>query len=223
MQRHVRVPGGQEAGVVSKKKTLRADEQDRPDVVRWRLHFAIARRFADIERFVFLDESSAKTNMTRLYGRAPVGQRCHDAVPHGHWKTTTMLSVIRSTGVIRDASIVFDGATDAIVFRSYVEQCLAPSLKAGDIVVMDNLSSHKVKGVREAIDRVGASVWYLPPYSPDLNPIEKLWSKVKTWLRRVAARTVDDLIHAIGDALSAVSEQECRAYFRSCGYATPGW
>ncbi len=158
--------------------------------------------------------------MTRLYGRAPVGQRCHYAAPHGHWKTTTMLSAIRSTGVIRDASIVFDGATDAMVFRSYVEQCLAPSLKAGDIVVMDNLASHKVAGVREAIDRVGASVWYLPPYSPDLNPIEKLWSKVKTWLRRVAARTVERLIHAIGDALRAVSEQECRAYFRSCGYAT---
>ncbi len=131
-----------------------------------------------------------------------------------------MLSAIRSTGVIRDASIVFDGATDAMVFRSYVEQCLAPSLKAGDIVVMDNLASHKVAGVREAIDRVGASVWYLPPYSPDLNPIEKLWSKVKTWLRRVVARTVEGLIHAIGNALRAVDTNECRAYFRSCEYGT---
>ena len=205
--------------MVFKKKTLRADEQDRPDVVRRRLNFAIARRFADIDQFVFLDESGAKTNMTRLYGRAPIGQRCYYATPHGHWKTTTMLSAIRSTGVIRDASVVFDGPTDSNLFRSYVEQCLAPSLHAGDIVVMDNLASHKVEGVREAIDRVGASVWYLPPYSPDLNPIEKMWSKVKTWLRRVAARTVNGIIQAVGDALSAVSATECQAYFRSCGYA----
>lgn len=204
--------------MVAQKKTLRADEQDRPDVVRRRMNFAIARRFTDLDQFVFLDESSAKTNMTRLYGRAPVGKRCYYAAPHGHWKTTTMLSAIRSTGVIQNASIVFDGPTDALVFRGYVEDCLAPSLRAGDIVVMDNLSSHKVTGVREAIDSAGASVWYLPPYSPDLNPIEKLWSKVKTWLRRVAARTVEGLIQAVGDALRAVDANECRAYFRSCGY-----
>ena len=184
------------------------------------MNFAIARRFADIDRFVFLDESSAKTNMTRLYGRAPIGQRCYFATPHGHWKTTTMLSAIRSTGVIQEASIVFDGPTDAIVFRSYVEQCLAPSLTPGDIVVMDNLASHKVAGIRETIDEVGASVWYLPPYSPDFNPIEKLWSKVKTWLRRIAARTVHGLIQAVGGALRAVDSNECRAYFRSCGYPT---
>ncbi len=206
--------------MVAKKKTLRADEQDRPDVVRRRLNFAIARRFADVDQLVFLDESSAKTNMTRRYGRAPVGQRCYASAPHGHWRTTTLLSAIRCTGVIQDASIVFDGPTDAIVFRSYVEQCLAPSLQPGDIVVMDNLSSHKVTGVREAIDSVGASIWYLPPYSPDLNPIEKMWSKVKAWLRRVAARTVDGLFQAVGDALRAVDADECRAYFRSCGYAT---
>ena len=183
------------------------------------MNFVIARRFVDIERFIFLDESSAKTNMTRLVGRAPIGQRCYYATPHGHWKTTTILSAIRSTGVIQEASIVFDGPTDAIVFRSYVEQCLAPALMPGDIVVMDNLASHKVAGVREAIDEVGASVWYLPPYSPDLNPSEKLWSKVKTWLRRIAARTVEGLIQGVGDALRAVDADECRAYFKSCGYA----
>lgn len=131
-----------------------------------------------------------------------------------------MLSAIRSTGVMKGASIVFDGPTDAVVFRSYVEQCLAPALPPGDIVVMDNLASHRVTGVVEAIEHVGASVWYLPPYSPDLNPIEKMWSKVKTWLRRVAARTVAGLIQAIGDALRAVDADECRAYFRSCGYDT---
>ena len=184
------------------------------------MNFAIARRFADLDQFVFLDESSAKTNMTRLYGRAPVGKRCYFSTPHGHWSTTTLLSAIRCTGVIEDASIVFDGPTDALVFRGYVEQCLAPSLQAGDIVVMDNLASHKVTGVCEAIDSVGASVWYLPPYSPDLNPIEKMWSKIKAWLRRVAARTVEGLIRAVGEALRAVDADECRAYFRSCGYDT---
>jgi len=184
------------------------------------MNFGIARRFVDIDQFVFLDESSAKTNMTRLYGRAPVGQRCFFATPQGHWHTTTLLSAIRSTGVMKDASIVFDGPTDAMVFRGYVEQCLAPSLRAGEIVVMDNLASHKVAGVREAIESVGASIWYLPPYSPDLNPIEKLWSKLKAWLRRVAARTVEGLIQAVGDALRAVDPKECHAYFTSCGYAT---
>ena len=184
------------------------------------MNFGIARRFADVNQLVFLDESSAQTNMTRLYGRAPVGQRCHFSAPHGHWRTTTMLSAIRCSGVMKEASIVFDGPTDANIFRSYVEECLAPALHPGDIVVMDNLSSHKVAGVQEAIEKAGASVWYLPPYSPDLNPIEKLWSKVKAWLRRIAARTIDGLIAAIGDALRDVDERECRNYFASCGYAT---
>jgi hypothetical protein len=134
------------------------------------VNFSIARRFADVQRFVCLDESSAKTNMTRLCGRAPVGQRCLFAAPQGHWHTTTLLSAIRCTGVMKNASIVFDGPTDAIVFRGYVEQCLAPALTSGDIVVMDNLASHKVAGVEEAIEAAGASVWYLPPYSPDLTP-----------------------------------------------------
>jgi transposase len=206
--------------LVAKKKTLRASEQERPEVVRRRVNFSIARRFADVQRFVCLDESSAKTNMTRLCGRAPVGQRCLFAAPQGHWHTTTLLSAIRCTGVMKNASIVFDGPTDAIVFRGYVEQCLAPALTSGDIVVMDNLASHKVAGVEEAIEAAGASVWYLPPYSPDLNPIEKLWSKVKAWLRRAGARTLDGLIHAVGDALNAVCPDECLNYFNSCGYAT---
>jgi transposase len=188
-------------------------------VLRRRANFVIARRFADLESFVFLDESSAKTNMTRLYGRAPVGRRCFFSAPHGHWQTTTLLSAIRTTGVMKDASIVFEGPTDAVIFRSYVEECLAPALGAGDIVVMDNLASHKVAGVHEAIEEAGASIWYLPPYSPDLNPIEKLWAKVKAWLRRIAARTVEGLIQAVGDALRAVDANECHAYLRSCGYA----
>ena len=169
---------------------------------------------------MFLDESSAQTNLTRLYGRAPIGERCHFAAPQGHWHTTTLLSAMRIDGVMKDASIVFDGPINAMIFRSYVEECLAPSLHVGDIVVMDNLSSHKVSGVAEAIDAVGASIWYLPPYSPDLNPIEKLWAKIKAWLRRVADRTMEGLIQSVGDALLAVAADECEAYFRSCGYAT---
>jgi transposase len=173
-----------------------------------------------IDRLVFLDESGAKTNMTRLYGRAPSGARCHFAAPHGHWQTTTMISALRCTGVIPEASMVMDGPTDAMMFRGYVEQCLAPALRPGDIVVMDNLSSHKVTGVAEAIEAVGAALLYLPPYSPDLNPIEKLWSKVKSLLRRSAARQMNPLITAIGEALQAVTANECLNYFRSCGYAT---
>lgn len=156
--------------------------------------------------------------MTRLYGRSPVGVRCMDRTPHGHWQTTTMLSAIRVSGVIEQASLVVAGPTDAAVFLAYVRQCLAPSLREGDVVVMDNLAAHKAQGVVEAIEAVGASVWYLPPYSPDLNPIEKLWSKVKAWLRRVAATTFDGLVEAIGDALRAVGPNECANYFWSCGY-----
>ena len=183
-----------------------------------RLHFAIARRFVDPASLVFLDESSAKTNLTRLYGRAPGGSRCHDAAAHGHWKTLTMLSAIRLDGVMREATQVFDGPMNADTFRGYVECCLAPSLRPGDVVVMDNLSAHKAAGVVEAIEAVGATVWYLPPYSPDLNPIEKLWSKVKAGLRELRAATVDGLIDAIAKVLRTVGAEECLNYFKSCGY-----
>jgi len=156
--------------------------------------------------------------MTRLYGRAPVGERCVDHTPHGHWKTTTLLSAIRLDGVIKDATVIIDGPMNSATFLAYTEQCLVPTLRPGDVVVMDNLSSHKAVGVREAIESVGASLWYLPPYSPDLNPIEKLWSKVKSWLRRVAARSFDTIGHALADVLRTVTPTECGNYFNSCGY-----
>ncbi len=178
----------------------------------------IARRFVDPGSFVFLDESGAKTNMTRLYGRSPIGERCVDHTPDGHWKTMTMLSAIRLDGVIQDATVVVDGPMDAATFLAYTQQFLAPSLRPGDVVVMDNLSSHKGAGIREAIEAAGADLWYLPPYSPDLNPIEKLWSKVKAWLRRVSAKTFDALNDAIADALRAVHPTECPNYFQACGY-----
>lgn len=195
-----------------------AAEQRRPDVVEHRRNFALAWRFLTRKQLVFLDESGAKTNMTRLYGRAPAGLRCVDHAAHGHWKTMTMLSAIREEGVIRDATVVMNGAMNGSIFLDYVEQCLAPSLRPGDVVVMDNLASHKVAGVREAIEAVGCDLWYLPPYSPDLNPIEKLWSKVKAWLRDVSATTLDTLSDAVADALRAVAPDECANYFTACGY-----
>ena len=130
----------------------------------------------------------------------------------------TMLSAIRLGGVIQDATGVVDGSMDAATFLAYTQQCLAPSLRAGDVVVMDNLSSHKAAGVREAIEAAGADLWYLPPYSPDLNPIEKLWSKVKAWLRRVGAKTIDALNNTIADALRDVLPTECLNYFQAGGY-----
>ena len=187
-------------------------------MVERRRNFGIAQRFVNRKQLVFLDESGAKTNMTRLYGRALGGARCVDHAPHGHWKTITMLCAIRAEGVMKDATVVVNGAMNSMTFLAYVEQFLVPALRPGDVVVMDNLASHKIAGVREAIEAVGCDLWYLPPYSPDLNPIEKLWSKVKAWLRRVSAATFDTLSDAIADALNTVDSQECSNYFRSCGY-----
>jgi transposase len=212
------VPSAQEARDHSKKKSLIARELRRPDVARRREIFIIAARFWAPDRLVFLDDSGANTSMTRLYGRAVRGERCRFHTPHGHWKTTTMVSAIRRRGVIEAASLLLDGPMNADTFLGYVESCLAPSLREGDVVVMDNLSSHKAAGVEAAIEAVGATVWWLPPYSPDLNPIEKLWSKIKSWLRRAGARTLDALTHAAGEAFKAVAADECANYFRSCGY-----
>lgn len=212
------MPGAQTAWAIAQKKSLIAAERDRPDVIERRRNFTIARRFAEADRFVFLDESGAQTHMTRLYGRSPVGQRCIDRTPYGRWQTMTMLSAIRLDGVIQDATVVLDGPMNTDTFLAYTRQCLAPSLRPGDIVVMDNLSSHKAAAVREVIEAADAALWYLPPYSPDLNPIEKLWSKVKAWLRRVGAKTLDSLTHAIADALRDVQANECNNYFNSCGY-----
>ena len=130
----------------------------------------------------------------------------------------TMLSAIRNEGVIEDATVVIDGAMDSEIFLAYVQQFLVPALKPGDVVIMDNLSSHKAKGVREAIEAAGCDLWYLPAYSPDLNPIEKLWSKVKAWLGRVSAGTFKTLSDAVAAALRAVAPDECANYFASCGY-----
>ena len=171
----------------------------------------------DPERLVFVDETWASTNMARRMGRGPRGERVVAAVPHGHWKTSTFVAGLRSDGIV--APVVLDGPINGTSFRAYVEQFLAPSLRPGDTVVIDNLGSHKVKGVREAIEAVGARLLFLPPYSPDLNPIEQLFAKLKALLRTAARRTVDGLWNAIGSALNAFKPAECRNYIANCGYS----
>ena len=171
----------------------------------------------DPARLIFLDESGAKTNLTRLCGRALKGQRVQASAPCGRWQTTTMISSIRLDG--STACMALEGTTDTESFRSYVSQVLVPVLKPADIVVMDNLSPHKSDPTLALITSAGAQVLFLPAYSPDLNPIEKMWSKIKSLLRAAEARTPADLITAIGLALTKVTPQDARSWFVSCGYS----
>ena len=172
----------------------------------------------DVRRLVFLDETWAKTNMARPRGRCPRGTRLVAKVPHGHWKTTTFVAALRCDGLT--APLVIDGAMNGALFRAYVEQQLLPTLRPGDLVVMDNLAAHKTGGVREAIESVGARLVYLPPYSPDLNPIELAFSKLKWLLRSAGERDLSRLWSLCGQLLDRFSSSECTAYFRHCGYAT---
>lgn len=154
--------------------------------------------------------------MARLRGRALKGERCRASVPFGHWKTTTFTAALRLTGLT--APLVLDGPMDGVAFLAYIRQVLVPGLKPGDIVIMDNLPAHKVKGVREAIEGAGAHLIYLPPYSPDLNPIENAFSKLKAILRKAAARTIEDLWAAIAAALDTFTPTQCSNFFAACGY-----
>ncbi len=172
----------------------------------------------DPRRLVFLDETWASTNMTRRYGRSRRGQRLIAKVPHGHWKTTTFVAALRHDGLT--APLVIDGAMNGELFLAYVQQQLAPTLRAGDLVVMDNLSAHKVAGIREAITAAGATLVYLPPYSPDLNPIELVFSKLKWLVRSESPRTIERLWAFLGQTLDHFRPDECLRYFRHCGYAT---
>ena len=171
----------------------------------------------DPARFVFLDESGVTTDLLRRYGRSRRGTRIHDHAPHQHWQTSTFVAALRVTGLT--ATGLLDGPMDGDCFLAYLDQVLAPTLQVGDIVVMDNLGSHHVEGVRERIEATGAQVWYLPPYSPDLNPIELWFAKLKALLRTARRRTVEDLWTEVGACLSRFSATECRNYFRHCGYA----
>jgi transposase len=199
------------------KKTLHAAEQERPDVAIRRAQWREDQASLTPEHLVFIDETWATTTMARRYGRAPKGRRLVGAVPHGHWKTSTFVAALRCEAIT--APCVIDGAMNGETFLAYVEQFVAPELRPGDIVIMDNLPSHKVAGVRKAIETAGAILLYLPPYSPDLNPIELAFSKLKALLRKAAARTVEGLWAQLGHALQAFNPQECRNFFRHAGYA----
>jgi transposase len=175
-----------------------------------------AQKTFDPARLVFIDETWASTAMTRRYGRALKGERVYGYAPNGHWKTTTFIAALRCDRITAPA--VFDGPIDGESFLAYVRQILVPTLKPGDIVVMDNLPAHKVTGVRQAIEAAGATCLLLPSYSPDFNPIEQFFSKLKAWLRKQARRSVDALWNAIADALALFSAQECANYFLNSGY-----
>ena len=170
----------------------------------------------DPSRLIFIDETSASTKMARLRGRARKGERCRAPVPHGHWKTTTFTAGLRLDRLT--APMLLDGPMNGPAFLAYAKQVLAPELRPGDVAIMDNLPAHKISGVREAIEKAGASLLLLPPYSPDFNPIEMAFSKLKALLRKAAARTVDDLWIVIADCLGHFPPNECQNYFKAAGY-----
>jgi transposase len=194
-----------------------ASEQDRPDIARRRAWWKKYQARIDPRRLVFIDETWAKTNMARTHGRALRGQRLVDKVPHGHWKTLTFLAALRCDAIT--APFVLDGPINGDWFKAYVEQVLVPTLRSGDVVVLDNLGSHKGKAVRRAIREAGAHLIFLPPYSPDLNPIEQVFAKLKTLLRKAAERTIEATWRRIGKLLDHFSAEECANYLVNSGYA----
>src|ERR1700674_3098950 len=199
------------------KKSLRAAEQERPDVARARRRWIGEQGMLDSTRLVFIDETAANTKMVRLSGRCPRGERLVGRVPHGHWKTITFVAAMRRSGMT--APCILDGSMTGQSFLAYIEQCLARTLKRKDVVLMDNLPAHKVPGVREAIEARGALLRYLPKYSPDLNPIEMPFSKLKAYLRKAAERTIPRLRRRIGRFARTLTTREASNYFRHAGYA----
>ncbi|MER9564944.1 IS630 family transposase [Mesorhizobium sp. M0571] len=203
-------------GWTLKKKSAHALEQDRPDILKRRRDWFDGQLDLDPAKLVFIDETGLSTKMARLRGRAPRGERCRAGVPHGHWKTTTFTGALRLTGMT--APFVYDGAMNGNVFLAYVEQVLVPTLSQGDVVVMDNLPAHKAAGVRNAIEAAGASLLYLPPYSPDFNPIENAFAKLKALLRAKAERTIKALWDTVGAVVDLFTPAECANYFKAAGY-----
>ena len=195
-----------------------AGERDRPDVARRRAQWTKYQDRVEPERLVFIDETWTKTNMAPLRGWAPRGKRLVAKVPHGNWKTTTFVAALRLDRI--EAPWLLEGPIDGESFRTYVERVLVPTLREGDIVIMDNLGSHKGKAVRQLIRSAGAKLFFLPKYSPDLNPIEQVFAKLKHLLRKAAARTIEGICTAIGEILGAFTAEECANYFRNSGYPT---
>jgi transposase len=186
-------------------------------VAEARADWRLKQPLLDKTRLIFLDETGVATDLARTRGRGPRGQRVIGKIPYGHWKTTTFLAGLRHDGIA--APFVVDAPMDGDIFLAYVEQVLVPSLKDGDVVILDNLPAHKVDGVRERIEAAGAKLLYLPPYSPDLNPIEQAFSKFKALLRKAALRSIPALWDKIGQLLSAFAPTECANYFKNAGYA----
>lgn len=195
-----------------------ASERDRPDVSRRRSQWRKYQSRIDPSRLVFIDETWAKTNMTRTHGWAPRGKRLLAKVPHGQWETTTFLAALRHDRI--DAPCLFDGPINGERFLAYVQQMLVPTLKSGDVVILDNLGSHRSQAVRQAIRKAGAKRIFLPKYSPDLNPIEQVFAKLKTLLRKAEARNPETVCAAIGQLLDRFKPQECANYLKNAGYAS---
>jgi transposase len=200
------------------KKTLFALEQARADVARQRQRWRSWQDRLDPEKLVFIDETWIKTNMAPVRGWGPKGKRLRGFAPHGHWRTLTFLGALRCDRLA--APCVFDGPINGPCFRAYVEQQLVPTLKQGDIVIMDNLGSHKSAAVRQIIRAAGARLWFLPPYSPDLNPIEQAFAKIKHWMRAAQQRTVVDTWRHIGSLIDTIGADECANYIANAGYAS---
>ena len=198
------------------KKTAHASEQDRPDILKRRRAWFEGQIDLDPQHLVFIDETWASTNMARRYGWAPRGERLRLGIPHGHWKTTTFVAGLTLQGMI--APFVLDGPINGEAFETYIERVLVVSLHPGHIVIMDNLSSHKSQRVHDLIQAAGASLLYLPPYSPDFNPIENAFAKLKALLRKAAERTVEGLWDTIGRLIDTFTPRECANYFAAAGY-----
>ncbi|MEZ0301590.1 MAG: IS630 family transposase [Hyphomicrobiaceae bacterium] len=203
-------------GLTPQKKSGRAEEQDRADIAELRTAWRAGQGAMSPASLIFVDETGVATNMARRYGRSPRGLRLDGPIPHGHWKSTTFVGGLTARGFV--APYVLDGAMNGDIFKAWVEQMLAPELRPGDIVIMDNLAAHKVDGIRKAIEARGAELRYLPPYSPDLNPIEQAFAKLKALLRKAAERTVDGLWNAIGKLLDLFPASECANYLVNSGY-----
>jgi transposase len=211
------VSGAPAPGLTTQKKSLHASERDTPRVQHAREAYRQRITALDLRRLKFVDESGVNLAMTRLYGRAPAGERAIGSVPQNYGQNVTILGSLGVQGL--EAVMTVDGATDTEVFRTYVKRVLGPTLTPGDIVVMDNLGAHKAVGVQQAIARRGARLLYLPPYSPDLSPIEPCWSKLKTALRKAKARTRAALDAAIAEAITTVSHTDAWGWFKHCGYS----
>jgi transposase len=202
--------------VCGSKKTLFGLEQAYTAIAYRRRRWRALQRQLDPSRLVFIDETWIKTNMAPLRGWGVKGKRLRGFAPHGHWRTLTFLGALRADGLT--APCVLDGPINGTSFRAYVAQLLVPTLRPGDIVVMDNLGSHKSAAIRQMIRAAGARLWFLPPYSPDLNPIEQTFSKIKHWMRMAQRRTVDDVWRHIGQLVSAITPTECANYIANAGY-----